>query len=355
MTGRQRALLGVIVGVTLAVVAAVGVPMNTLADSIRGVRPEAVLGVSAIFLTQQALRAARQRLLAEGLGPRGSFAEHHAVLCMSFFFINTLPARLGELARPWLLQRRVGLPIGAGVAVVLTERLFDLSAALIMLQLALVSAPMPEATISLGDREVSLASLARGLALTVLLPASLGALALGLTGERLVGLGLRGLGAARRRAPDRLKTVLQRAEDGAQALSGNLIVGLNVLRAPRRLAQALGLTAIIWAWTGLQYVALAWGLGLELPYLGGLGVLSVTMLGTALPAPPGFVGVYEAACRGALGLFAAPHAAATALAFALIIHWGIWLTQVATALVSFVWTGLRPAEVLAQSRRNQSA
>lgn len=355
MTGRQRALLGVIVGATLAAVAAIGVPMNALADSIRGVRPEAVLGVSAIFLTQQALRAARQRLLAEGLGPRGSFAEHHAVLCMSFFFINTLPARLGELARPWLLQRRVGLPIGAGVAVVVTERLFDLSAALIMLQLALVSAPMPEATIFLGDREVSLASLARGLALTVLLPASLGALALGLAGARLVGLGLRGLGAARRFAPDRLKTALQRAEDGAQALSVSLILGLNVLRAPRRLAQALGLTAVIWAWTGLQYVLLAWGLGLELPYLSGLGVLSVTMLGTALPAPPGFVGVYEAACRGALGLFAAPHAAATALAFALIVHWGIWLTQVATALVSFAWTGLRPADVLAQSRRNQSA
>ena len=355
MTGRQRALLGVVVGLTLAAVAAIGVPLTALVDGIRGVRPEAVLGVSAIFLTQQALRAARQRLLAEGLGPRGSFAEHHAVLCMSFFFINTLPARLGEFARPWLLQRRVGLPIGAGVAVVITERLFDLSAALIMLQLALVSAPITDATILIGDREVPLASLARGLALTALLPASLGALALGVFGERLVVLGLRGLAALRLAAPDRLKGALQRAEDGAQALSGSLISGLNVHRAPRRLAQALGLTAIIWAWTGLQYVLLAWGLGLDLPYLGGLGVLSVTMLGTALPAPPGFVGVYEAACRGALGLFAAPHAAATALAFALIIHWGIWLTQVATALVSFVWTGLRPAEVLAQSRRNQSA
>ncbi|MEY3211765.1 MAG: hypothetical protein RIT28_2246, partial [Pseudomonadota bacterium] len=261
----------------------------------------------------------------------------------------------GELARPWLLQRRAGLPIGAGVAVVLTERLFDLSAALIMLQLALVNAPITDATIRLGDQAVPLATLARGLTLTALLPASLGALALGLFGERLVGLGLRALAALRRVAPDRLTDTLRRAEDGAQALSGSLISGLNVRRAPRRLAQALGLTVIIWAWTGLQYILLAWGLGLELPYLGGLGVLSVTMLGTALPAPPGFVGVYEAACRGALGLFAAPHDGATALAFALLIHWGIWLTQVATALVSFAWTGLRPAEVLRQSRRNQSA
>ena len=314
-----------------------------------------MLAVAVVFLAQQALRAARQRLLAEGLGPPGSFAEHHAVLCMSFFFINTLPARLGELARPWLLRRRVGLPLGAGVAVVITERLFDLSAALIMLQLALVSAPITEATIVLGDRVVPLAALARGLALTALLPASLGALALGLFGERVVRLGLGGLAAARRRAPRRLTGALTRAEEGAQSLAAGLIAGLDARRAPARLAQALGLTVIIWAWTGLQYVALAWGLGLELPYLGGLGVLSVTMLGTALPAPPGFVGVYEAACRGALGLFAAPHAGATALAFALLVHWGVWLTQVATALVSFLWTGLRPAEVLRQSRRNQSA
>ncbi|MCK6522552.1 flippase-like domain-containing protein [Myxococcota bacterium] len=355
MTVRQRALLGVLVGLALAGVAALGVPLDGVVESVRGVRPEAMLGVSAIFLTQQLLRALRQRLLAEGLGPPGSLAEHHAVLCMSFFFINTLPARLGELARPWLLQRRVGLPLGAGLAVVITERLLDLSAALIMLQLALLTTTIPEATLTLGERAVPLGALGRGLALTALLPASLGALALGLFGERLVGLGLRGLGAARLRAPSPLVGLLQRAEEGAQALSAGLIEGLNVRRAPGRLAQSLGLTVVIWAWTGLQYTLLAWGLGLRLPYLGGLGVLSVTMLGTALPAPPGFVGVYEAACRGALGLFAAPHAAATALAFALLIHWGIWLTQVMTALVSFAWTGLRPAEVLRQSRRSQSA
>ena len=215
--------------------------------------------------------------------------------------------------------------------------------------------PITDATISFGEGVVPLVSLARGLALTALLPASLGALALGLFGERLVGLGLRALAALRRFTPERLNDLVRRAEDGAQALSASLILGLNTHRAPRRLAQALGLTVIIWAWTGLQYVVLAWGLGLELPALGGLGVLSVTMLGTALPAPPGFVGVYEAACRGALGLFAAPPPGATALAFALLIHWGIWLTQVATAIVSFAWTGLRPAEVLRQSRRNQSA
>jgi uncharacterized membrane protein YbhN (UPF0104 family) len=57
------------------------------------------------------------------------------------------------------------------------------------------------------------------------------------------------------------------------------------------------------------------------------GVLCITMLGIALPAPPGFAGVFEAAVRAALAVFGVggeAHSAA-ALAFALVFHWGPYL------------------------------
>ena len=58
-----------------------------------------------------------------------------------------------------------------------------------------------------------------------------------------------------------------------------------------------------------------------------LGVLCITMLGIALPAPPGFAGVFEAAVRGALAVFGVrgEDLAARALAFALVFHWGPYL------------------------------
>ena len=58
-----------------------------------------------------------------------------------------------------------------------------------------------------------------------------------------------------------------------------------------------------------------------------MGVLGITMLGIALPAPPGFAGVFEAAVRAALAVFgvAGEDLAARALAFALVFHWGPYL------------------------------
>lgn len=54
------------------------------------------------------------------------------------FMLNlVLPGRVGEIARPVILNQKDGIPFASGIATVVTERLFDLVVLLILLSVTL--------------------------------------------------------------------------------------------------------------------------------------------------------------------------------------------------------------------------
>jgi uncharacterized membrane protein YbhN (UPF0104 family) len=80
------------------------------------------------------------------------------------------------------------------------------------------------------------------------------------------------------------------------------------------------------------------------------------MLGTAIPALPGFAAVYEGAVVAAfvlLGIGTEPEV--VALAFALIVHWWTYAVQSMTAFYFFFREGVKLSELRDQTRRNQTA
>jgi uncharacterized membrane protein YbhN (UPF0104 family) len=81
------------------------------------------------------------------------------------------------------------------------------------------------------------------------------------------------------------------------------------------------------------------------------------MLSTALPAPPAFIGVYEAGALAALALFGVPteQLMAEGLVFALVLHWWIYLVQSASALGFFLVDEMGLYEVVSEARRSQRA
>ena len=86
---------------------------------------------------QQVLRAHRQMMMVRSKLPDHTFMSSFHILCVSFFFINTLPLRMGEVVRPILFFEREQLPFGAASAIVFLERIIDLISALMMLLLVL--------------------------------------------------------------------------------------------------------------------------------------------------------------------------------------------------------------------------
>ena len=77
-------------------------------------------------LATYALRALRWQYLLAPLGRRGS-ASRSATTVIGFAASFLLPARAGEVIRPYLLARREGLSAPAAFATIILERLLDLA------------------------------------------------------------------------------------------------------------------------------------------------------------------------------------------------------------------------------------
>jgi uncharacterized membrane protein YbhN (UPF0104 family) len=182
--------------------------------------------------------------------------------------------------------------------------------------------------VELAGRSLSLLELGRGTAVAVLVPALALVGGLAVLGPTALRIGERAAAAleARVRVPS-----VHRLARFALRFAESFVDGIRTLRSPARLLTLAGLTAALFASMGAMMVFLARAFQLEgvIGFGEGLGVLVITMLGIALPAPPGFAGVFEAAARGGLALFGV-HDAGRALAFALLFHWFPLLLLVAS-------------------------
>lgn len=314
--------LGLVVGGLFLALALWGVPVAALREAFARMHWVYLVHVAVAVVLQYLLRAARQRVMLRPLAPGLGFRDHLSIVAVGFFCVNVFPARLGEAVRPLLFAERAGVPLGAGFALVLVERVIDLIAILVCLLGVLAWVELPDRTIEIAGRSVAAAELARTGASAVLAPVLVGLVALALLGPAALRLGERvASGLEARVAAPRL----HRLARGLLRFGTAFVEGLHGLRSPLRLAAVLALTALLFASAGLMMDALARAFGISdrIGFAAGLAVLSITMLGIALPAPPGFAGVFEASTRAGLALFGVrgDELAGSSLAFALVLHW----------------------------------
>ena len=325
-------LVGVLIGGLAMVWALRGVPLSTVASTLKTATLPPLLLIAVLFLFQQVIRAWRQAIIIQATQPNHTLRTSLSVLCVSFFLINTLPARIGEVSRPLLLLERDGTPLGVGVAAVVLERMLDLMATFVMLALVAWFVPGESHTISLGSATVDWVSLGQKTAAMVLPFILLGLFALFFAG----GQTLRVMHAI----SERLPMWTRRISAPFLRFGQTFVDALSSARSPRRLASIVGLTVCTWAMTGLMYPLLAqsFGVGSLIGYGEGIGILCVTMLGMILPSAPGFAGTYEAFFRAGVGLFGVqgPELDATAIAMALTMHWGIYVVQSSSAIAFLI-------------------
>ena len=329
--------VGLVVGALFLALALWGVPLEELGRAFGQMRWVYLLHLAVAFALQYALRAWRQLLLVRTQAPATTYRTQLGILMIGFFCVNTFPARLGEAVRPYLFYEKEGVPLGAGFGLVFVERLLDVLALFLTVLAVLLLVEVPDRRIELVGRSVSLVELGRGAALLVLPPVLLALVVLALFGPAALRLGERIAAAVQARVAS---SAVERVMRLALRFAESFVEGVASLRSARRLAALGGLTAAIFASMGLTtyYLARAFGLESLIGYGQAMGVLSVTMLGIALPAPPGFAGVFEAAARGGLALFGVQggELGARALAYALVFHWWQFLLMAAAAAY-FLW------------------
>ena len=345
LRGIVQAGVGLAVGGVCLGLAFIGVPLEAFWDAVAGLHPGWLLGMVVIFMAQESLRAWRQVVMLRPLSPTIGMGGSLTIIFISYFCIHLFPARLGEVVRPLMVWRIAGARPAAAVGVIVAERALDLVAALLMLLIMLLGA-RTGLTLELGGVAVDLTRLGQRFGLVVVLPALGGLLAMVLLGGRITALAARAVAAL----PEPLAGPGAR---GLRLLEG-FVAGFDGLRQGGRLLAVSGLTFGIWGTVVLTFQLLAHGFGIDhlIGVVESVGVAVVTLLASLLPAPPGMAGVQEASGRAALALYgvSGPGLDATALAYAVVVHWWQVIIQAIGAAWFFRRAGLTLRGVVRQAR-----
>jgi glycosyltransferase 2 family protein len=304
MRSRLRAAIVLLVTVGLLAFFLRGVNLQDVWEKTR----EADAGLLAlgvcVTLTTYALRAFRWQYLLAPIGPT-RFSTAYQTTVIGFMASFLLPARPGEVLRPYLLARREQLPPTACFATIILERLLDLVTVLLLFGVFVVFVdpaslsgdPALYARVKLGGLTAAGSSIA-GLVVFFFLaghPEQLGKWALRI--ERLL--------------PERL----------ARAVAGfveSFAQGLAVMRRPAHLLGSLALSFPLWMSIALGIWVTSRAFHMTFGYLGSFLVMTLLVVGVAVPTP-GQVGGFHTAYKIAVTTFlGAPET--TAVGAAIVLH-----------------------------------
>lgn len=215
-----------------------------------------------------------------------------------------LPARAGEVVRPYLLARREHFSATAGFATIILERLFDLVTVVVLFGLFLLTyepAPSVDPT--------TLQFVKTGVALTAV--ASLGAL--------VFGFAVAGRHAAIEVWEQRISRLISaRAAHALGGLLNRFIHGFAILRSPKAFAMTCALSLPVWFAIagGIWLVTRAFHL--DVPFMGTFLVMTLLVVGVAVPTPGAVGGFHKAYQVATTSFYDAPND--VAIGAAIVLH-----------------------------------
>jgi uncharacterized protein (TIRG00374 family) len=301
----------VVLAVALALVALFlhNVDLWGVLAAIARARPEWLALSLATMFVNLAIRALRWKFLLEPLGTT-TFASAFRATAVGFAASAVLPARAGEVIRPYFLARQAPThqqgrmtAIGAFATIIL-ERLLDIVTVLMLLasfvfvfgkDLASVN-PTGFALVKWAGASAAIVSITALAVLFVLAgdPQRLG------------------------RAMTRLEQVLPSKLAGMIArIAEKFARGLGAIRRPGRLLAALAWSLPLWLCIALGIWSMAMAFRFTIPFTGSFLMIALLTLGVAVPTPGAVGGFHEAFRVGATMFYGEPDAAAVGAAIVL--------------------------------------
>ena len=320
MTGQRRQLV-MVAGLVISA-AALWFVLQTIdvgesVEVIGRAEPAWLLAIVGVVAVQAVLRAWRWSILipAREDGSRPSAIRLLPPMLAGYLGNAVLPARLGEPMRAVIASRREGIGTTEALGSVLVERLVDIAVLAIVGFVAALAVAGPAWTIQL-----------LGLAAAVGIAGMVVLLTVGLEpvlrlADRL-GLGTR---PAVRNVAARFVATL-----GGTSRRGPLLA-------------AAAISVVAWMLDAGSFWLAAHAVGVDLPYVAAAVVSGVSVLGTAVPSAPGYVGTFELAAAGTAGALGV--ASSQALAMAIVVHVMTLVPPAVAGAVSLAAMGANLGEV----------
>lgn len=291
----KKLILGIILGVVLIYLSVRGINLDETVAHLKKIR----LGYAALallfILFMQALRSYRWGVILEPM-EKISQLTLFAVTSVGFLAISAIPARIGELARPYLISQKSTIKMSSAVGTIVVERVLDSLAVLAITIAVLMLQDLPSWMIKSGIIFFII---------TVLMIACI----IGLVWRRETAV----------RVIERLLKLLPgKVAQRVNNVIHHFIDGFQVITDVKRLLYLLFLSALVWLVDVVVIYTMFAAFGLDLPLMAAFIVMIILIAGIAIPAAPGFIGNWHYACILGLSLFniAKPEA----FSFALVYH-----------------------------------
>ena len=310
MRSRVRTILVVSVALALIALFLYNVDLWGVLAAIAAARPEwLALSLATMFLNLS-IRALRWKYLLEPLAPT-TFASAFRATAVGFAASAVLPARAGEVIRPYFLARQAptdqqGRMTATGAfATIILERLLDVVTVLLML--ASLVFVFGKDLAGVNPTGFALLKWAGASAAIVSITALVVLFLLAGDPERLG------------RTMARLEKVLPSKLAGLMAsVAEKFARGLGAIRRPGRLLVALAWSLPLWLCIALGIWSMAMAFHFAIPFTGSFLMIALLTLGVAVPTPGAVGGFHEAYRIGATGFFGADND--IAVGAAIVLH-----------------------------------
>lgn len=331
-SGRHRVrLAGLLISALALVLVLRSVDLSSSLSLLVHANPAPLLACLVFIATQVILRSWRWQILLNS-GPTPAFVPIRRVtppLLAGYLANAVLPARLGEVVRAATLAWRQRIPFALVFGTVVLERIVDTVTLAVIVTAGAILVGAPDWLIAIGVAT----SLAGGLAVLVLATVGI---------EPLISLARAALGRVLG------AKVFEQIVSGLRHFSS----GLDIRERRQATAFAIGLSAVCWGLEAINFYLVALALGIDLSPGGALLIAGFTVLSTAIPAAPGYLGTFELAATsvaGVLGIAPAP-----ALAFALAAHATTFLPILGAGALSAFVLNLNPGRIVEQAQMAQA-
>lgn len=259
--------------------------------------PLPLICVLGVLTAQVILRAFRWPLLLPAPRSGGSIHMRRIVpvLLVGYLGNAVLPIRLGEPIRAFLVARREDIDAAEAFGSVVLERVLDTATLAIVAFVAAVAVNAPDWIV----RGTAVAAIAGAVLTTALVTVG-------------VGSPIRHIRRLTRRLPGarRAEPIWVRLEVFAR--------GVDRPSRSRVMLVALIVSFACWILDAVTFSLVARSVGVSISPVAALLIAAVTVLGTALPSAPGYIGTFELAAATTAQTLGVPPA--SALAIAVLAH-----------------------------------
>jgi glycosyltransferase 2 family protein len=283
-------LLGVVLSIAAVAVLVQTVDLERVVETMLRADLRLVGLAAGTVLIQLVIVTARWRILLARLGATVSIVRLIGPVLLGYLGNFVLPARLGEVIRAYAVARRERMEMSELLGSVVLERVIDAS---VLAVIAAALAVFLDATTWIV--RVSLIAAIGGVAVLAILASPAGTV----IGRRLGGSSVAGV--------RRIGITI-----------AGFAVGSSLGTQPVAVLLAAILSAASWVLEGTVYWLVAQSLGIDITPAAAFLVAAVTVLATAVPSAPAYVGTFELAATAVATSFGVPPAAA--LAWATVAH-----------------------------------